>query len=47
MEMKDVENLKEWLTSMGYRGDYLLLVSTFRKSFQKKQEWRKIRKQYN
>lgn len=47
IEGKKVGRLKEWLVSVGHRSDYLLFVSMLKKSYQKKQSWKKKWKEYN
>ncbi len=40
-ERTKLEDLKNWLMSIGLKSDYLLLVSIFRKCYDKKKAWRR------
>ena len=46
IEADKIKKLKEWLMSIGYRSDYLLFVSMLKKSFQRKQSWKKKWEEY-
>ena len=44
--VKEFNELKLWLINLGLKKDYLLLLSLFRKSFDKKQAWRKFKERF-
>ena len=42
-DIKEFNELKLWLINLGLKSDYMLLISAFRKSYDRKQAWRKMK----
>jgi len=43
IDWEKMKELRQWLVNVGLKADYLSLLNMFRKSFDKKQSWRKYR----